>query len=153
MEIFMLNFKKIITAVFVSLFLVVAGTTSAQTNNTASGTVTIDETQFGFIIGGSVGGGVLTYKGKSHKFKIGGLSVGANIGVSKVAASGQVYDLTDISKFPGTYVKLDGNATLGGGVGGTVLKNEHGVIMKLQSTQEGLQFNLSANGVQVKLEN
>jgi hypothetical protein len=149
----MLNFKKVITAIFVGLCLVVAGTASAQTSNIPSGTVTIDETQFGFIIGGSVGGGVLTYKGKSHQFKIGGISLGANVGISKVAASGQVFDLTDISKFPGTYAKLDGSATLGGGVGGTVLKNEHGVVMKLQSTQEGLQFNLSANGVQVKLEN
>ena len=30
------------------------------------GTVTIDDTQFGFIIGGSTGGGTLTYKGKEH---------------------------------------------------------------------------------------
>ena len=149
----MLNLKKFFTNLFVALFLITSGVASAQTNKAPSGTVTIDETQFGFIVGGSVGGGVLHYKGKTHKFKIGGISVGANLGISKVAASGEVYDLTDLSKFAGTYAKLDGNATIGGGVGGTVLKNEHGVIMKLKSTQEGLQFNLSANGVQVKLEN
>jgi len=149
----MLNLKMFFTNLFVALFLITSGVASAQTNKTPSGTVTIDETQFGFIVGGSVGGGVLHYKGKTHKFKIGGISVGANLGISKVAASGEVYDLTDLSKFAGTYAKLDGNATIGGGVGGTVLKNEHGVIMKLKSTQEGLQFNLSANGVQVKLEN
>ncbi|MDO9023309.1 DUF1134 domain-containing protein [Zwartia sp.] len=149
----MLKIRRFITSLFFGFFLVTAGATSAQTNKAPSGTVTIDETQFGFIIGGSVGGGVLSYQGKTHKFKIGGISVGANIGVSKVAASGQVFDLSDISKFPGTYVKLDGNATIGGGVGGTVLKNEHGVMMKLQTTQEGLQFNLSANGVQVKFDN
>jgi hypothetical protein len=149
----MLNFRKFLTSFFLGFCFLTAGAASAQTNKTPSGTVTIDETQFGFIIGGSVGGGVLNFQGKTHKFKIGGISVGANIGVSKVAASGQVFDLPNISKFPGTYVKLDGNATIGGGVGGTVLKNEHGVIMKLNTTQEGLQFNLSANGVQVKLEN
>lgn len=149
----MAKLHKFITAIFLGLFLTVSGVASAQTNKTPSGTVSIDETQFGFIVGGSVGGGVLNYKGKAHKFKIGGISVGANIGVSKVAASGEVFDLSDLSKFAGTYVKLDGNATIGGGVGGTVLKNEHGVFMKLQTTQEGLQFNLSANGVEVKLEN
>lgn len=149
----MLNFRKFLSSFFLGLCLVMTGAASAQTNKTPSGTVTIDETQFGFIVGGSVGGGVLNFQGKAHKFKIGGISVGANFGVAKVAASGEVYDLPNISKFPGTYVKLDGGATIGGGVGGTVLRNEHGVIMKLKSTQEGLQFNLSANGVQVKLEN
>lgn len=149
----MLGFRKVLSSFILGLCLVTVGSVSAQTNKAPSGTVTIDETQFGFIIGGSIGGGVLNYQGKTHKFKIGGLSVGANIGVSKVSASGEVYDLSNLSKFPGTYVKLDGNATIGGGVGGTVLKNEHGVLMKLNTTQEGLQFNLSANGVQVKLEN
>jgi len=148
----MLNIRKFFTAAFLGLFVVTAGVASAQTTKAPSGTVTIDETQFGFIIGGSIGGGVLTFKGKTYKFKIGGLSVGANFGAAKVSAAGQVYDLPDISKFAGTYAKLDGNATIGGGVGGTVLRNEHGVIMKLNSTQEGLQFNLSANGVQVTLE-
>ena len=81
-----------------------------------------------------------------------GLSVGANFGVSKLSAAGEVYDLQDISKFPGTYVKLDGNITLGGGVGGMVLKNENGVIMRLNTTQQGIQLNLSANGVSVKFD-
>jgi len=149
----MLNFRKFITSFCLGLCLVMTGVASAQTNKTPSGTVTIDETQFGFIIGGSIGGGVLRFQGKTHKFKIGGISVGANFGVAKVAASGEVYDLSNISNFAGTYVKLDGGATLGGGVGGTVLRNQHGVVMKLNSTQEGLQFNLSANGVEIKLEN
>lgn len=149
----MVHYKKFFSSIVLGVFLALSGAASAQSNKAPSGSVTIDETQFGFIVGGSVGGGVLNFKGKTHKFKIGGISIGANIGVSKVSASGEVYDLPDIAKFPGTYVKLDGSATIGGGVGGTVLKNEHGVVMKLQSTQEGLQFNLSANGVQVKLEN
>lgn len=149
----MLSVRKIFTAVLFCISTTIVGGAAAQTQATPSGTVTIDETEFGFIVGGSVGGGVLTFRGRKHNFKIGGIGVGANFGVAKVAASGQVFDLTDVSKFAGTYVKLDGNATIGGGVGGTVLKNEHGVIMKLQTTQEGLQFNLSANGVQVKLEN
>ncbi len=116
------------------------------------GEVSINETQFGFIIGGSVGGGELNFQGKKYAFKIGGLSLGANIGVSKVSAVGGVYDLTDISKFPGTYVKLDGTVALGGGVGNMTLKNEHGVIMTLKGTTEGLQLNAGASGVQVTLE-
>jgi hypothetical protein len=41
---------------------------------------------------------------------------------------------------------------LGGGVGGSVLKNENGVIMRLTSTSQGIQLNLSASGVTVKLD-
>ncbi len=147
-----MKIRKILTAAVLGLAVMSAGTVYAQEAKKPSGTVTINETQFGLIVGGSVGGGELTYKGKKYPFKIGGISLGANIGISKLAASGEVYDLADMSKFPGTYAKLDGNITLGGGVGGTVLKNENGVIMRLQSTQQGLQFNLGASGVTVKME-
>ncbi len=128
------------------------GASAADAPKKPSGTVSINETQFALIIGGSTGGGVLTYQGKKYPFKIGGMSLGANVGVSKLSASGEVYDLSNISKFPGTFTKLESSITLGGGVGGTVLKNENGVIMRLTSTSEGLQLNLSASGVTVKLD-
>ena len=96
--------------------------------------------------------GELTFKGKKYPFKIGGLSVGANVGVSKMAAVGEVYDLKDVSKFPGTYTKLDASVALGGGVGGLQMKNENGVIMRLESRTQGLQFNLGMSGVTVTME-
>lgn len=117
-----------------------------------SATVRIDETQFALIFGGSAGKGVLTYQGKEYPFKIGGLSLGVNIGISKVSATGEVYDLNDISQFPGIFTKVESGITLGGGVGGTILKNENGVIMRLSSTSEGIQLNLSTSGVRVKFE-
>lgn len=117
-----------------------------------SGRVEIDETQFGLIVGGSTGGGTLTYAGKKYDFKIGGLSVGAAIGAAKISAVGEVYDLTDVSKFPGTYTKLDANVALGGGMGGVQMKNENGVIMRLDSTTQGLQFNLGVSGVKVTMD-
>lgn len=117
-----------------------------------SGTVAIDETQFALIIGGSTGTGILNYGGKSYPFKINGMSVGVNIGASRVNASGEVYDLTDISKFPGIYTKVESGISIGGGVGGTILRNENGVIMRLSSTSEGLQLNISASGLSVKFD-
>lgn len=117
-----------------------------------SGTVSINETQFALILGGSKGGGELIYQGTKYPFKISGISLGANVGVSKIAAVGEVYDLSDVSKFPGTYSKLESSITFGGGIGGTVLQNENGVVMRLNSTSEGLQLNLSASGVTVKFE-
>lgn len=150
--VFMNLLKKLFSAVCIGAALMASSAAMAQNAKAPSGKVVINETQFGFIVGGSVGGGELTYEGKTYKFKIGGMSLGANIGVSKVSASGEVYDLKDISKFPGTYVSLDGTVALGGGVGGMKLKNEHGVIMRLQATTQGLQLNASSSGVTVKLE-
>lgn len=148
----MTSIRKILSFLILGLAIFSFGASAADAPKKPSGTVSINETQFALIVGGSTGGGVLTYQGKKYPFKIGGMSLGANVGVSKLAASGEVYDLTDISKFPGTFTKLESSITLGGGVGGTVLKNENGVIMRLTSTSEGLQLNLSASGVTVKLD-
>ena len=147
-----MNLRKYVGALFLGLALISASVMAADPAKAPSGSVTINETQFALIIGGSTGGGVLTYKGKQYPFKITGISLGANIGVSKLSAVGEVYELNDIAKFDGTFTKLDGSITLGGGVGGSVLKNENGVIMRLTSTSQGIQLNLSASGVSVKLD-
>lgn len=111
--------------------------------------VSIEQTQFGLIIGGSFGGGILTYQGNKYPFQLGGLSLGANIGASKMAAVGNVYDMKRLEDFPGTYVQVDASATLGGGVGGMTLKNENGVLMRLSGTSQGLQLNVGASGVSI----
>ncbi|MBU3587897.1 DUF1134 domain-containing protein [Polynucleobacter sp. 31A-FELB] len=148
----MISIRKILSVFILGLAVLGFGANAADAPKKPSGTVSINETQFALIVGGSTGGGVLTYEGKKYPFKISGMSLGANVGVSKLSAAGEVYDLKEISKFPGTFTKLESSITLGGGVGGTVLKNENGVIMRLTSTSEGLQLNLSASGVTVKLD-
>lgn len=149
----MLNYRKMTGTVMLAATLLAGSLAlAADAPKQPDGTVTIDETQFGFIIGGSSGGGTLSFKGKSYPFKLGGLSVGANVGVSKMSAAGEVYDLNEVSKFPGTYTKLDASVALGGGVGGLRMKNENGVIMRLESRTQGLQFNIGMSGVTVKME-
>jgi len=145
--------RNAIATLAASLLLAVSGPSLAADPKKPDGTVTIDETQFAVIVGGSIGGGKLTYQGKTHEFKIRGLTAGANVGVSKMSAAGEVYDLKDLAKFPGTYTKLDVSATAGGGVGALHLKNEHGVVMKLTSRTQGLQLNVgSATGVKVTMK-
>ena len=149
----MINRRELFTSALAGLALFVSGATLAETpKKTPSGTVSIVETQIAFIVGGSFGKGELKFQGKKHDFKINGISAGANFGASKISAVGEVYDLKKLADFPGTYVQLEGAITLAGGVGGTVLKNQNGVIMRLQSTSQGLQFNLSSSGVTVKME-
>ena len=147
------SYRKMTGGIVLAATLLVGGLALAADSKKPSGTVAIDETQFAFIVGGSVGGGQLTFHGKEYPFKVGGLTAGANVGVSKMSAAGEVYDLEEISKFPGTYTKLEASITLGGGMGGLRLKNENGVIMRLESRTQGLQLNVgSASGIKVTME-
>ena len=115
------------------------------------GAIKIDDTQLGFIVGGSWGGGILTYEGVDYSFKIKGLKVGT-IGISKVSAVGNVYNMSDLSKFSGTYVAGQAGIALAGGVGGTILENQNKVVIRLSSTQQGVALNLGVDGIQIKLE-
>src|SRR3546814_2119033 len=67
-----------------------------------SGTVTVSQTQIAFIGSGNLGGGELTYEGKTHSFTIGGLGIGG-FGVSTIKAEGEVYNLTSLDDFDGAY--------------------------------------------------
>ncbi len=149
----MLNLQRITGTALLVASLIVGGLALAAEAKKPAGTVSIDETQFAFIAGGSLGGGTLSFQGKEYPFKLSGLSVGVNIGISRMSAAGEVYDLTEVSQFPGTYTKLDVAVALGGGVGGLHLKNEKGVILRLESRTEGLQLNVGAvSGVKVTME-
>lgn len=126
-----------------------AGPAQAADMKVPSGTLSINETQFGFLLGGNFGGGTLSFHGR-HPFKIGGISIG-DLGASHVRGFGRVYNLTHIADFPGTYTKLDASATLVNGSGALRLKNEHDVIIELDTTSKGLQLSAGAGGVKITL--
>jgi hypothetical protein len=151
----MTNFKKALGVLAVTAAFVVGGVAAAADRDWQKydGSVSIDSTNFALVIGGSTGGGQLKFQDKTYDFKISGLSAGVNVGVTKVDANGFVYDLTDVSKFPGTYKAFSVSGTLGAGAGEIYLKNEHGVVMKLASTSKGLQLNVGAgSGVKVTMK-
>lgn len=97
------------------------------------------------------GSGQVEYQGYLYPVKVSGLSV-VDVGVASINASGSVYHLKRIEDFNGTYTSFAAGATIAGGGGVAYLKNQNGVVIKLNSTSAGLRFNLSANGVQLKLE-
>ena len=148
----MQTFRNVIGIFFAMFF--AAGLVVAADPKKPDGTVAIEETDFAVILGGSVGGGKLTFQGKVHEFKLGGLTAGANVGVSKMAATGEVFDLKSVADFPGTYTKFDASASFGGAGGGFLyLKNEKGVVMKLKERSGGLQLNIaSASGVKITMK-
>jgi hypothetical protein len=140
-------FSLLIAAV--ALFSTVA--TAEEKEGKPSGTVTVESKSVAVGIGVSWGDGVLTYKGKQYKFSMSGLSV-VDVGVSKVTAKGKVFHLKKLEDFSGNYVAAAAGATVGGGAGGTAMKNQNGVVMKLTETSKGLQFTLAAEGVDIKLK-
>lgn len=113
-------------------------------------TVTIDETQFGFLLGGSVGGGSLQFGDKTYPFKIGGMSFG-DIGVSHVRGFGRVFNLPRAEAFAGTYTRVGASATLVNGSGLLRLRNKEGVILELDTTSKGLQLSAGAGGVKITM--
>ena len=76
--------------------------------------------------------GVLTVQGKQYPFTLSGINLVKNaIGAGKLTATGKVYDLSDASKFPGTYMRLGGDLGLVKEGNGTY-KNNNGVMMQLE---------------------
>jgi hypothetical protein len=120
------------------------------TETQPDGTVNFTGGSIAAGIGFSWGHGKLNYGGQSHAFKISGVSL-VDVGVANVSASGHVYNLKNLADFNGNYVAMAAGMTVAGGGSAAYLKNEHGVIIKLHSTDVGLRFNLSADGVKVKL--
>jgi hypothetical protein len=115
-----------------------------------SGTVDISQTRVAFIFSGNAGGGTLYYQGRSYPFSIGGLGIGG-IGVTKLEATGTVYNMSDTSQFPGVYSQLRSGITVGDqGTGKLWLKNGDGVILKLQGASKGIGLSLGADAVTIQ---
>jgi hypothetical protein len=115
------------------------------------GTVTLSGGSVAVGVGYVWGHGDLSYRNASHRFSISGLSI-VDVGAANISATGHVYNLKRLQDFAGNYVAATAGLTVGGGGTAAYLKNEHGVVMKLEATTVGLRFNLSADGVRVKLE-
>ena len=116
-----------------------------------SGTVTISQVQVAFIGSGSGGGGTLHFRGRNYPFKIGGLGIGG-IGVSRLEATGTVYDLRRVDDFAGVYGQTRvGWAAGAQGTGEMWLKNPNGVYIHLRTQRSGYSLNLGADGMVVHL--
>ena len=99
----------------------------------------------------SWGDGTLSFKGKDYKFSVQGLTL-VDFGISKADAVGDVYNLTDVSKFEGNYVAGEAGFAFAGGMGGMALRNQNGVIMHLRSVSQGAKLQLGPSGMSIKLK-
>lgn len=106
----------------------------------------------GFVVGVSGGNGTLTYEGKDYPLSIGGISLGATIGVSKAEFVGDVFNLSAPEDIEGVYSGAKAGIAIAGGAKTAILKNSKGVELKVSGEQIGVELTLDLNGMDIRLK-
>lgn len=128
-----------------------SGTLAAQERKAADGTIEFTGGSVAIGIGYSWGNGTLFYKGKQYPFTASGFSL-ADIGAAQTQVTGEVYQLSAVEEFPGTYSVAQTGAALVGGGGVGYLQNERGVVIKVVSSSQGARLSLGAGGVTIAMK-
>jgi len=130
---------------------VLTGSVLAQEPKKPDATVKLTEGSVAAGIGWNWGHGTLSYKGKTYKFKVDGLSVG-EVGVTKAQATGNVFTLKNLEDFSGIYRAASAGATAVKGKDITSLENDKGVVLELKSATKGASLKLALEGLKLTLE-
>jgi hypothetical protein len=116
------------------------------------GTITMEQIQVALIGSGNSGTGKLQYKGKTYPFRIAGLGVGG-IGISKIDAHGEVYDMKNIADFAGTYGQARSGIVVGTVSKGSMwLENSKGVYLRVTTKRQGVALSLGADGIVIQMD-
>jgi hypothetical protein len=122
--------------------------TPAAEDTTAK--VSIESMSVAAGLGVSWGKGTLEYRGQIYPFTVNGFSL-VDVGVSKLIAKGEVYNLTNVEDFEGTFVAAVAAGALGGGGGAAAMQNQKDVKMVWTATSQGVSFSLAHAGFNVKM--
>ncbi|HTW28072.1 MAG TPA: hypothetical protein VME92_13155 [Acetobacteraceae bacterium] len=112
------------------------------------GTVQLHET---FVSGATLGGGTLDFQGQTYPFRIFGTMV-AGVGLDKIEAQGEVYNLTKVADFPGAYRQGTGSNGLNtASTSDLWLKNKAGVVLHVTGTQSGGMLSVGGDEVLIRM--
>lgn len=138
---------------FVALTLVAAlSCTAPAAAQPPSGTIEFRVFKVGLIVGAEGGRGTLFYQGRRYPLNIGGVSLGATIGVSSADLVGEVYNLRNSADIQGIYSAVSAGVAIAGGGMTASLKNSRGVVLKVRGKQIGLELSLDLSGLSINLE-
>jgi len=140
-----------IRTVIIALAAVLAASFSSAAH-ADSGTVRISFIKAGWVIGGSVGSGTLTYQGRTYPLSIGGLSYGFTFGGSQTNLHGRVSNIYRPSDIEGVYGAAGAGATVIRGPQAIILTNQKGAVLELSGRQTGLMVNLDLSGMALSLK-
>ena len=113
----------------------------------ASGTIELNQGPPNDVLLGGAGNGTVFFNGRTYRFAIGGLGVEGS-GIAVLQTVGQVYQLQDIARFPGTYRK----APAGAPGSDLWLRNEHGTLMRIAPPPQGRMPDIGLDALRVMLE-
>lgn len=123
-----------------------------STAHADQGTVHIRFLKGGWVIGGTIGEGTLTFRGRRYPLSIGGLSYGLTFGGAAINLRGTVSNINSPGDVAGVYGAGAAGAAIIRGPQAVVLTNQRGAVMQLAGTQTGLMVNLDLNGMAVALK-
>ena len=143
--------KKMTAKWLLAMGAVAVFSTAMAADPAPSGTVTLSSKAVAVGVGVSWGDGILTFGGKTYPFSVEGLSV-ADLGVSSVTTSGDVFNLKNVADFSGNFVAGEAGIAIAGGPTDQILKNQNGVVLRLKGTQQGARLTLAAQGVKLTIK-
>ncbi|WP_426436263.1 hypothetical protein [Bradyrhizobium genosp. P] len=126
-----------------------AGSSAARAEE---GAVTLVIFKGGWIFGGSIGKGVMTFHGQTYGLTAGGLDYGLVFGGSQTTLQGRVRNIRRAQDIAGVYAAAGAGVAFGAGVRGIVLTNQNGAILELAGKQLGLMANLDLSGLAITLK-
>ena len=142
--------RTYLAAVAATILAALAATIVAQPPDKPAATVELSGGSLAAGVGIDWATGVLHYDGRDVPIDVKGVSF-ARVGASTVTASGEVYQLTRLSDFAGTYSAVSAGAAFNNGRGVTAMQNDQGVMINLRSTAAGMDLDLGVKALQVSL--
>jgi len=129
-----------------------AGAVLSSASRADEGSVSLTIYKAGWIIGGSGGGGVLSFRGRRYGLSTGGLDYGLVFGGSKTVLYGRVSNIYRPSDVAGVYGAAGAGLAVGSGARAIVLTNQKGAVLELSGRQVGLMANADLSGLAITLK-
>ena len=117
----------------------------------SSGRISVRITRAGLIVGVGGGSGTLTFNGRKYPLSIGGISLGATIGIASADFVGRVRHLRRASDIAGTYSAVGAGLAAAGGGSVARLVNSRGVELEVSGKQVGFMFSIDLSGLRISL--
>ena len=142
--------NRTFAAMLVSLSLAASPLVADAEGARPDATLEISGKTFAVGVGFTEATGTLQYQGKSYPVQMKGLSI-AQVGVSSIKATGEVYHLNSVQDLSGSYAAASAGSALVDGHAETAMKNDKGVVIKMHATTDGVDLRLAAEGVWLTL--
>jgi lipid-binding SYLF domain-containing protein len=91
------------TLIFGAVLGLLATASLSTASQAETGSIRVEFTKAGFIVGVGGGQGILTFRGRNYPFRVSGMSLGATIGASTNRLVGRALNMRAPGDLAGTY--------------------------------------------------